>query len=109
MADYVKAIETENMTLLRQVRPALTEDEVRRWVRTFEMTRSRKVNLTFAEVRVEGGRARVAGRRVDLLVLNDGQRLQSETRFVCTLVRREDGWVIQEFVESKDVGSERSR
>ena len=102
MADYAKAIETKNLTLLQQVRPGLDEGEIRRWARAFEMTRSRKVDLRLQEVTVEGEQARVVGRRIDVLVLNDGQKIQSDTRFVCRLVQRRGGWVIQEFRESKD-------
>jgi hypothetical protein len=58
--------------------------------------------LRLSEVTVDGEQARVVGRRIDVLVLNDGQKIQTDTRFVCRLVHRRDGWVIQEFRESKD-------
>jgi serine/threonine protein kinase/tetratricopeptide (TPR) repeat protein len=109
LGEYVKAIETKNLALLRQIRPNLGEAELRRWARFFDMTRSRKVGLTVQDIAVDGEKAQVTGRRVDVTVLDDGQRIEDETRFVYTLEHRRDGWVILGLRETKDASPNGSR
>jgi serine/threonine-protein kinase len=109
LAEYVKAIETKNLTLLRQVRPGLGEAELRLWARAFDITRSRKVALTLHDIAVDGEQARVTGRRAEVVVFNDGQERRSETRFVCALALRREGWVIVELHETQDAGPDGTR
>src|SRR5262249_50846217 len=90
--NYVKAIETKAGAWLQGGRPNLRDDELRRWTRSFEITRSRKVDLRILDITVNGVDAQASGRREDVTVLNDGQRVSSETRFVCTLKRGAQGW-----------------
>jgi len=89
---YVRAVETKDLAALRRV---LTDDEQRRVIASFEITRSRKVDLRVYQITVTGDEAQAQGRREDLVVLNSGQRLQTETGFAYTLKRGPRGWVIQ--------------
>jgi hypothetical protein len=100
LSRYVRAIETKDLVLLRRVRPGLTDDETRRWARSFEITRSRKVDLQLHEISVDSDQARAVGRRADVVVMHDGRRVQTQTRFVCTLRRGHEGWVIEDFQET---------
>jgi serine/threonine-protein kinase len=102
LGQYARAIETKDLRLLRRVRPGLTDDETRRWARSFEITRSRKVALQFYEISVDADQARAIGRRDDVVVMHDGRRLQTRTRFVCTLKRGDRGWVIEEFKDARE-------
>jgi hypothetical protein len=99
---YVRAVETKDLGLLRRVRSGLTEDELRRLRASFEITRSHKVDLRVYEIRVTGDEAEALGRREDVVVLNSGQRLSTETRFVYTLKRGTRGWVIHGIRESAE-------
>jgi hypothetical protein len=99
---YVRAVETKDLGLLRRVRSGLTEDELRRLRASFEITRSHKVDLRVYEIRVTGDEAEALGRREDVVVLNSGQRLSTETRFVYTLKRGTLGWVIHGIRESAE-------
>src|SRR5262249_16344236 len=74
---FVRAIETRDIGLLRQVRPTLTDEEVSRTRQLNEITRSRKVDLKVDEITINGDQAQAAGRREDVITFKDGQRLQS--------------------------------
>ena len=107
LADYARAIETKDLILLRRVRPGLDDDDLRRWARSFEITQSRKVSLRVQHLEVGADRAEASGRREDVVLFTSGQRLRTETRFVCTLVRGPQGWTIQDLRETRDPGSPR--
>src|SRR5919201_402294 len=98
---YVRAIETKDLALLRRVRPGLDEAEIGRWSRSFAITQSRKVQLVFHDIAVDGDRARATGRREDSVAMADGQRIHTETRFVYTLKRQGQGWVLDQLQESR--------
>ena len=93
---YVRAIETRDIGLLRQVRPNLTEDEINRTRATNDIKRSQKVDLRVDEITINGDEAQAQGRREDVIILKDGQRLRQELKFAYTLKRGSRGWVIQE-------------
>jgi len=99
---YVRAIETKDLALLRRVRPGLDDAELGRWSRSFAITQSRKVQLVFHDIAVDGDRARATGRRDDFVAMADGQRIHTETRFVYTLKRQGEGWVLDELQESRE-------
>lgn len=98
---YVRAIQTKDLALLRQVRAGLSEDEVRRWVRSFEIMRSRQVDLEVHDITVRADEAQVAGRRADVIVMQDGQRISTQSRFLYKLQRRGDGWVLHDLREMR--------
>ena len=100
--NYVRAVETKNVDLLRRVRPGLTDDELRRMRASNEIKRSHKVDLRVYEITLTGDVAHALGRREDLVVLNDGQRLHTETRVAFTLTRGPHGWVVHDVRESAD-------
>jgi hypothetical protein len=107
LADYARAIETKDLILLRRIRPGLHDDDLHRWARSFEITQSRKVDLRVQHLEVGVDRAQASGRREDVVVFTSGQRLRTETRFVCTLVRGPQGWTILDLRETRDAGSSR--
>jgi len=100
--DYVRALESKDLTLLRRVRPGLTDDELNHTRASFEVKRSQKVDLRVYEITVTGEEAQALGRREDSFVLRSGQRFQTETRVVFTLKRGPRGWVIDGLQESAD-------
>ncbi len=100
--NYVRAVETKDVELLRRVRPALTDEEVRRVRASNEIKRSHKVDLRVYEITITGDEAKAQGRREDVVVLSSGQRLQTETSFAYTLKHGSRGWVINEVRESAD-------
>ncbi len=104
--NYVRAVETKDVELLRRVRPSLTDDELRRVRASNEIKRSHKVDLRVYEITITGDEAKAQGRREDVVVLSSGQRLQTETRFAYTLKHGSRGWVINEVRESADKPTE---
>jgi hypothetical protein len=97
---YVRAVETKDVDLMRRVRPSLTDAEVQRLRQSNAIKQSHKVDLRVYEITVNGDDATADGRREDMVVLNSGQRLQSETTFSYTLKRGPRGWVIDQVRES---------
>jgi serine/threonine protein kinase len=99
---YVRAVETKDVALLRQVRPSLTEEELSRTRASNEIKRSQKVDLKVDEITINGDEAQALGRREDVIILKDGQRLRQDLKFTYTLKRGPRGWVIQEAREYAD-------
>jgi hypothetical protein len=100
--NYVRAVETKDIALLRQVRPGLTDDEINRTRASNEIKRSQKVDLKVDEITINGDEAQALGRREDVIILRDGQRLRQDLKFTYTLKRGPRGWVIQEAREYAD-------
>jgi Protein kinase domain len=99
---YVRAVETRDIGLLRQVRPGLTDEEISRTRASNDIKRSQKVDLKVDEITINGDEAQAVGRREDVIILKDGQRLRQELKFSYTLKRGSRGWVIQEAREYAD-------
>ena len=93
---YVRAVETKDIGLLRQVRPGLTDEEINRTRASNEIKKSQKVDLKVDEIMINGDQAQAVGRREDVIILKDGQRLRQDLKFTYTLKRGSRGWVIQE-------------
>jgi hypothetical protein len=100
--NYVRAVETKDIGLLRQVRPGLTDEEISRTRASNEIKRSQKVDLKVDEITINGDEAQAVGRREDVIILRDGQRLRQDLKFTYTLKRGPRGWVIQEAREYAD-------
>jgi hypothetical protein len=100
--NYVRAVETRDIALLRQVRPGLTDEEINRTRASNEIKRSQKVDLKVDEITINGDEAQAVGRREDVITLRDGQRLRQDLKFTYTLKRGPRGWVIQEAREYAD-------
>jgi len=99
---YVRAVETRDIGLLRQVRPGLTDEEISRTRASNAIKRSQKVDLKVDEITINGDEAHAIGRREDVIILQDGQRLRQDLKFTYTLKRGSRGWVIQEAREYAD-------
>jgi serine/threonine protein kinase len=99
---YVRAVETRDIGLLRQVRPGLTDEEINRTRASYEIKKSQKVDLKVDEITINGDEAQAVGRREDVITLKDGQRLRQDLKFTYTLKRGSRGWVIQEAREYAD-------
>jgi hypothetical protein len=106
---YVRAVETKDIGLLRQVRPGLTEEELGRTRASNEIKRSQKVDLKVDEITINGDEAQALGRREDVIILKDGQRLRQDLKFTYTLKRGPRGWVIQEAREYADKAPQGTR
>ena len=66
------------------------------------LARSQKVDLKVDEITINGDEAQAVGRREDVIILRDGQRLRQDLKFTYTLKRGPRGWVIQEAREYAD-------
>jgi hypothetical protein len=60
------------------------------------------VDLKVDEITINGDEAQAVGRREDVIILRDGQRLRQDLKFTYTLKRGPRGWVIQEAREYAD-------
>jgi hypothetical protein len=100
--NYVRAVETKDIGLLRQVRPGLTDEELARTRASYDIKKSQKVDLKVDEITINGDEAQAVGRREDIIILKDGQRLRQDLKFTYTLKRGSRGWVIQEAREYAD-------
>jgi len=99
---YVRAVETRDIALMRQVRPGLTDEDISRTRASYEIKKSQKVDLKVDEITINGDEAQAVGRREDVITLKDGQRLRQDLKFTYTLKRGSRGWVIQEAREYAD-------
>ena len=72
VADYGRAIETQDLALYRSVRLSLTADEEKRLRQAFASVRSQEVLITIEAVEVIGDRAVARGTRLDTV---DGRTL----------------------------------
>src|SRR5262249_26866357 len=66
---YVRAVETKDIGLLRQVRPGLTDEEINRTRASNEIKKSQKVDLKVDEITINGDQAQAVGRREDVISL----------------------------------------
>src|SRR4030095_7955961 len=89
--NYVRAVETKDVDLMRRVRPNLTEDELRRVRKFNEIKKSHKLDLRVSDITINGDEAEADGLREDVVVLNTGERLQTETKFSYTFKRGSRG------------------
>jgi len=104
LESYVRAIETKDIGLLRQVRPGLTDEQISRTRASNEIKRSQKVDLKVDEITIEGDEAQAVGHREDVITLRDGQVLRQALKFTYTLKRGPQGWVIREAREGASSG-----
>ncbi len=88
---YKQAIEGKDVVLFRRIRPTLPETEVRR---SFEESKSHRVDLTVRSIDVTGDEAEARGRRTDVVVTREGQTFRNEAAFLFKLRRTPAGWVI---------------
>ncbi len=98
--DYVRAVETKNLDLLRRVRTCFTDDDLQHVRAANDIIRSHKVELRVYELTVAGEEAQALGRREDFVLLTNGQQLRTETRFTYTFKHGPRGWALCELRES---------
>ncbi len=67
LADYVRAIESKNLALFREVKPNLSSTEEKRLTDAFRTTDSQKVELTVNSIAIEGDSATVNATRRDII------------------------------------------
>jgi tetratricopeptide (TPR) repeat protein len=91
IADYKRALESQDIELYRQLYPSLTAEDAKNLRKAFEVVKSMQVGITPESVEVEGDRATVRVTRQD--VINGRQtRAVSQTFH---FVRSGGGWLIQ--------------
>ena len=61
---------------------------------SFAIKQSHKVDLRVDEITISGDEAQALGRREDVIILKDGQRMHNEHKFVYTLKQGSRGWVM---------------
>jgi len=91
---YRRAIESKDLTLLRQIRPNLSDAELLRFRASFDESKSQTVDLKIEGTEVKGDEAQAKARRMDRLVSKDGGIAQTDMSVVFSLKRTTNGWVI---------------
>jgi hypothetical protein len=92
--DYKRAIESEDLTLYRQVRPGVTDVEVGKLTDSFRHTRSHTLDLMIENTTITTEEAKVQARQRGVHTANDGQRRTYEKAVTFNLKRTATGWVI---------------
>jgi serine/threonine protein kinase len=87
--NWIRAAETKDIELYRRVCPACPDIRD-----SFAIKRSHKVDLRVDEITISGDEAQALGRREDVIILKDGQRVHNEHKFVYTLKQGPRGWVM---------------
>ena len=83
------------MALLQQLRPSLRGDDLARARAVFDHTRSYRVNLKVENIKVNGDQAEVTGRREDVVVTSNGERIVTPDKFRFRLKRADNRWTIE--------------
>jgi hypothetical protein len=91
---YKRAIEDKDFALLTQVRPNLSDPELRAVRRSFQQSKSQTVDVRMESVDVRGDEAEARVRRVDTYVTATGREHRNEGEFIFHLKRAHGGWVI---------------
>ena len=95
LATYARAIESEDLSLFKSVKPNLSAEEERRLVESFRAISSQRIDLTVQSIERKGSTAVVRIRRRD--TIQAGGRPQSvQSQQTLTLTRSDGGWVIVE-------------
>ena len=93
LADYKRAVESQDIALYRSLKPGLTSNEEKALRESFKVIKSQVVGITIEAVQIEPGgeRATVRASRQDLV--NGRPMARSSQTF--RLVRSGGGWLIQ--------------
>jgi len=94
VANYERAIETEDLSLYRQVKPNLTSDEAKRLQNSFDNVDAHDVELVIQSVIIDEDVATVTTVRSDTITVR-GRSQNGNTRpATFSLQKRGNGWVI---------------
>jgi hypothetical protein len=94
LAEYVRAVETKNLGLFRQVKPNLSASEEKRLADAFENTDSQQVELTVDSIAIQGDTATVNVTRRDIITVR-GRAQNGDSRPQTFVFSRAGGkWVI---------------
>ena len=91
---YKRAMENKDVALLTQVRPNLSDPDLRAVRRSFQQSKSQTMDVRMDSVDVRGDEAEARVRRVDTYVTAAGREHRNEGEFVFHLKRAHSGWVI---------------
>ncbi len=94
LADYVRALETKNLALFREVKPNLSAGEEKRLTDAFRNTDSQHVELSVNTIAIEGDSATVGATRRDIITVR-GRAQNGNSRPQSFVLSRAGGkWVI---------------
>jgi hypothetical protein len=91
IAEYGRAIGTQDLALFRSLKPDLTADEEKRLREAFKMIKSQVVGITVESVAIDGDRATVRVMRQDVV----NGRPMKPTAQTFRLAQSRGGWQIQ--------------
>ena len=91
IAEYGRAIETQDLALFRALKPDLTADEQKRLSEAFKAIKSQAVGIAVESVQVEGDRATVRVTRQDVV---NGRPMKPAAQ-TFRLARSGGRWLIQ--------------
>ncbi len=93
---YTEAIQKRDLDALRGVWPALEDDDEKRIVASFKMTRSHKVSFAVLRIDRQGEQVRARVRRADRLVTREGQTITAGTLLEISFSKAGNGvWQIE--------------
>ena len=94
ITDYVRAIETKDIALFRQVKPNLSADEEQRLNAAFSNTDAHDAEVEIDSITVQGDTARVSTTRSDTFVVRGRTQKTDPRPQSFTLQKTAQGWVI---------------
>ncbi len=96
LANYERALESEDIALFRRVKPNLTADDESRLKESFKNVDSHEVELAIENVSIESNSAVVTVTRRDIIVIGGRSQNGNERRQVFKLSKSGGGWVIDD-------------
>jgi len=94
LADYERALETENLALFREVKPNLSASDEKKLTDAFRTTDSQQVELSVNSIAIEGDSATVNATRRDIITVR-GRSQNGDSRPQSFVLSRTGGkWVI---------------
>ena len=100
IADYVRAIENEDIELFAAVKPNLSGDERDRLEASFRAVDSQRVDIDVASIEIEGARATVLLNRRDTIVGN-GDQQTNQSQQIMVFSNGSNGWVIEQISQAR--------
>jgi serine/threonine-protein kinase len=99
LANYVRAIESEDLSLFVRVKPNLSADERGRLEASFQTVDSHQVDITIATMEIQGSQASVRIARKDTIGFN-GKMQTNQSRQIIVFSKGPNGWVIEQIAQA---------
>ena len=91
---YTRAFDARNADAIREIRCAISPEELRRHSLIFGSVKQYQLRFTMKALRSDGDAAEARGRREDVVVLPTGQTVRTPSESVVSFTRKEGRWCI---------------